>query len=143
MPHILIVEDQPVTAWALAEGFTDDGHTIDTFASAEEAGAWLAQSTADLVIADVRLPGMTGLAFARALRRSGARVPVILVSAYGEPASATVLRRAGVVACFTKPFRMDLLRAAVRRALAPRALRRRAARAAASARRPAALRRAA
>ena len=35
MPHILIVEDEPTTSWALAEGLSDDGYTIDTFRTAE------------------------------------------------------------------------------------------------------------
>ena len=37
MPHILIVEDQPTTSWALSEGLSDDGYTVDTFGTAEEA----------------------------------------------------------------------------------------------------------
>jgi two-component system C4-dicarboxylate transport response regulator DctD len=120
MPHLLIVEDEPVTAWALAEGLTDDGFTIDTFANAEDALAWLGSGRADLIIADVRLPGMSGLEFARAVRRAGRRTPFVLLSAYGTPGSAASLRRWGVRECFTKPFRVDLLRRAVRRALEPR-----------------------
>jgi DNA-binding response OmpR family regulator len=120
MPHLLIVEDEPVTAWALAEGLTDDGFAIDTFATAEQAMAWLERNPTDLLIADVRLPGMSGLELTRALRRDGLRIPVVLLSAYGPPATPGVLRRWGVRDCFTKPFRVDQLRAAVRRALEPR-----------------------
>ena len=124
MPHILIVDDEPGTSWALAEGLTDDGHTIDTFASAEEAWAWLQKSQSDLVISDLRLPGMSGLDLARKLRRGRHAQPVILVTAYGGTDVQNDLGRAGVVACFSKPFPMDLLRRAVRRALeAPRGAR--------------------
>ena len=69
MPHLLIVEDEPSTAWALAEGLSDDGFTIDTFASAEQALAWLQQHSSDLVISDLRLRGMSGLELARKLMR--------------------------------------------------------------------------
>jgi DNA-binding response OmpR family regulator len=117
MSHILIVEDEPTTSWALAEGLADDGFTIDTFRSAEEAMTWLAEGTCDLVITDLRLPGMSGLEFAGKLRRGPSACPVILVSAYGSERTPRELRRAGVVEYFTKPFQMDALRRAVRSAL--------------------------
>jgi DNA-binding response OmpR family regulator len=117
MPHILIVEDEPTTSWALAEGLADDGFTIDTFRSAEEAVAWLREHRCDLVITDLRLPGMSGLEFARKLRRGRRKLPVILVSAYGADSTPRDLNRIGVVDYFTKPFHVDALRRAVRRAL--------------------------
>ncbi len=117
MPHILIVEDEPATSWALAEGLQDDGFTIDTFPSAEDAWRWLRRGRSDLVISDLRLPGMSGLELARKLRRGPHAQPVILVTAYGSPELQRDAERAGVAACFPKPFPMDLLRRAVRRAL--------------------------
>ena len=117
MPHILIVDDEPGTSWALAEGLTDDGHTIDTFGSAEEAWAWLQKSQSDLVISDLRLPGMSGLDLARKLRRGRHAQPVILVTAYGTPETLREARSLGVTDCFAKPFAMDGLRRSVTRAL--------------------------
>lgn len=117
MPHILIVEDEPTTSWALAEGLSDDGFTIDTFRSAEEALAWLETHDSDLVISDLRLPGMSGLEFARKLRRGRHAQPVILVTAYGSADTVKDLRRAGVADVFPKPFHIDALRRSVRRAL--------------------------
>jgi DNA-binding NtrC family response regulator len=118
MPHILIVDDEPSTAWALAEGLTDDGYTIDTFRSAEEALSWLRDGHSDLVITDLNLPGMSGLELARKLRRGAKAQPVIVVTAYGTADRLREIERAGVVASFPKPFRLDLLRRAVLRALA-------------------------
>ncbi len=118
MPHILIIDDEPGTSWALAEGLADDGFTLDTFASAEDAWRWLRSGRSDLVICDLRLPGMSGLDFARRLGRSRHRQPVIVVTAYGSPETLRDLRAAGVIECFSKPFPMDQLRRAVHRALA-------------------------
>ncbi|MBI5709969.1 MAG: response regulator [Candidatus Eisenbacteria bacterium] len=118
MPHILIVEDEPSTSWALAEGLSDDGFTIDTFATAEEAWRWLQRGRSDLVISDLRLPGMSGLDLARKLARGRHAQPVIIVTAYGCPETQRELQRAGVFECFSKPFRIDQLRDSVRRALA-------------------------
>lgn len=126
MPHILIVEDEPTTAWALAEGLSDDGYTIDTFRSAEEAWGWLQKGESDLVISDLRLPGMSGLELARKLRRGRNAQPVIIVTAYGTPETMDQIRRAGVADCFPKPFPVDMLRRSVRAALDARPGRRRA-----------------
>ena len=117
MPHILIVDDEPSTSWALAEGLADDGYTIDTFRSAEDAVAWLRDSRSDLVISDLQLPGMSGLELARKLRRGRHAQPVIIVTAYGTPENMRALRQAGVADCFSKPFPMDGLRRSVRHAL--------------------------
>lgn len=124
MPHILIVEDEPNTSWALAEGLADDGYTIDTFGTAEDAWRWLRTGHSDLVISDLRLPGMSGLDLARKLSRGRHAQPVIIVTAYGTPDVVQELRRAGVVECFPKPFPMDLLCGSVRRALDDAARRR-------------------
>src|SRR5262245_45435718 len=117
MPHILIVEDEPSMSWALAEGLSEDGFTIDTFRTAEEAFSWLERSRSDLVISDLRLPGMSGLDLARKLQRGRHAQPVIIVTAYGTPEVLRDLRRAGVSDCFPKPFPIDMLRRSVRRAL--------------------------
>jgi DNA-binding NtrC family response regulator len=118
MPHILIVDDEPATSWALAEGLSDDGFTIDTFRTAEEAWVWLQEGRSDLVISDLRLPGMSGLDLARKLRRGRHAQPVIIVTAYGTPEVLRDLRAAGVADCFPKPFPMDGLRRSVQRAIA-------------------------
>ena len=128
MPHILIVEDEPSMSWALSEGLSEDGFTIDTFRSAEDAWAWLKQGKSDLVISDLRLPGMSGLDLARKLQRGRHAQPVIIVTAYGTPEALDDLRQAGVADCFPKPFPIDMLRRSVRRALesaAPKPARRR------------------
>ena len=127
MSHILIVEDEPTTSWALAEGLSDDGYTIDTFRTAEEALVWLRAHRSDLVITDFRLPGLSGLELAQKLSRGRHSQPVIVVTAYGSPETVRELVRAGVSEVFPKPFHVDDLRRAVRRALVARSPRRRTA----------------
>lgn len=127
MPHIIIVEDEPTTSWALAEGLSDDGYTIDTFRTAEEALAWLRGHRSDLAITDFRLPGLSGLELAQKLSRGRHQQPVIVVTAYGSPETVRELIRAGVCEVFPKPFHVDELRTAVRRALDARPERRRSA----------------
>ena len=120
MPHILIVEDEPAMSWALAEGLSDDGFTIDTFLTAEAACDWLRRGRSDLVISDLRLPGMSGLDLAKKLSRGRHAQPVIIVTAYGNSETLRDLRAAGVADCFSKPFAIDHLRRSVHAALEQR-----------------------
>ena len=130
MPHILIVEDEPSTSWAMAEGLTEDGFTTDTFRSAEEAWAWLQSGRSDLVISSLHLPGMSGLELARKLRRGPRAQPVIIATADGAPEILSELAKAGVAHWFPKPFPIDGLRRSVHQAIAAAERRRRRARSA-------------
>jgi two-component system response regulator (stage 0 sporulation protein F) len=117
MSHILIVEDETATAWAVAESLRDEGHETTTVGSAEEALKGLRGSTVDLVITDIRLPGMNGVRLLRRLRATRRRQPVIVITAYGTREVVDELEACGVHAVFNKPFRVDQLRRSVRDAL--------------------------
>ena len=112
MPHILIVEDEPSTSWALAEGLSEDGFTIDTFRTAEEAcvaGSRRAAATSSSPTC--RLPGHEWpRPRAQAASAAVNAQPVIIVTAYGTPEVLRDLHRAGVSDCFPKPFPIDMLR---------------------------------
>ncbi len=131
MPHLLIVEDESTTSWALAEGLSDDGFSIDTFRTAEDAQRWLRRGSSDLVITDLRLPGLSGIEFAQRLSRGRHAQPVILLSAYSLDGLEDEIEAAGIVDVFAKPFQIDALRRSVRRALLTGAVRRAPARKAA------------
>ena len=117
MPHILIVEDESATAWALEEGLSDEGYSIATVDSAEKALLAERARRADLVITDLRLPRMDGLELVRRLKGRKKSVPVIVVTAYGTRETFKDLEDAGIHACFPKPFRMEQLRKSVKSAL--------------------------
>lgn len=75
----------------------------------------------DVVVSDIRMPGMTGLGALCALNGVGCRTPVILITAFGTPAVRAAASRLGAVAVLNKPFRMDDLCALVTRAVEERA----------------------
>ena len=118
MPKLLIVDDENATAWAMAEGLKDDGFDTATCGSAEDALPLLRSEEPDLVITDLRLPGMSGLTLARKLRAGRRPLPVIVVTAFEDPEIRAELDDCGVHAVFSKPFRVDQLRRSVREALA-------------------------
>jgi DNA-binding response OmpR family regulator len=78
----------------------------------------------DLIISDIRLPGMSGLEVLAALRQTDWSTPVILISAFADPETHAEAHRLGAKLVFNKPFEMDDLRMAVEwltdRAPAPR-----------------------
>ena len=117
MPQILIVEDEGATAWALAESLREDGHETSTVGSAEDALARLRRQPADLVITDLRLPGLGGAQLARRLRAGRRPTPVIVVTAFGSSDVLQELSAYGVHAVFPKPFRVDQVRRSVREAI--------------------------
>ena len=115
--RILIVEDEPATAWALAERLQEEGHSVLTSPSAEQALKLLRRPGCDLVLADLKLPGLGGVDLIRRLGRRKHPVPVIAMTAYGTPALLRRVMGAGALQCFLKPFRVELLMDAVHQAL--------------------------
>lgn len=83
--------------------------------SGPEALVWLKDQSADLVITDLCMPGMSGTAFIRELRSLGINIPVVVVSGYLKTLeSEEALRAQGVAAVLEKPFGMRELVEAVR-----------------------------
>lgn len=113
--RILLAEDNPVNALLAASLLKREGCVVDRVASGEEALAALARAPYDLVLMDVRMPGMDGLEAARILRARGVRVPVIALTANAFEEDRRACLEAGMDDFLTKPLDSDRLRAAVAR----------------------------
>jgi serine/threonine protein kinase len=122
MPKILVVEDDVVMREFISRGLASKGHPTTTARGAEEALQQLRSTPADVVITDVRMPGMDGFSFARALRREPAlgEPDVIFVSSLDEPDYYRRAMHVGAVDFLTKPFKPQDLTDAVERCLAER-----------------------
>ncbi len=114
---ILIVDDEPKMARAVATALQRSGHSTLTAASAAQALELMAEHGADVVVSDRRMPGMDGMELLRRLRARWPELPVILITAYGEVRSAVEAMRQGAFDYITKPFDNDELRGQVERAL--------------------------
>ena len=100
-----------------------DGHEVLT---AADGTAGLAQATShelDLVISDIKMPGLDGVGLLSALRERALTIPVIMVTAYAESDSAIQAMKQGAFDYLTKPFKVDEIRLVIRRALAEAAAR--------------------
>ena len=125
--HVLIVEDEVAAREGLERLLRIEGFDVDAAADAREALALAARTAPDLVVTDLRMPGMGGVELLLALRARGFDAPVIVVTGCGEIAPAVAATRAGATDYLTKPIDADALFLAIDRALATRDLRRDAA----------------
>ncbi|MEM8962832.1 MAG: sigma-54 dependent transcriptional regulator [Acidobacteriota bacterium] len=121
--RILIVDDEPKMATAVATALRRSGHRCVTAPDAREALRIFADEPADVVVTDRRMPEIDGIELMRRLRADDPELPVILITAYGDVRSAVEAMRDGAFDYLTKPFDLDELRTVVRRALELRALR--------------------
>ena len=104
--RLLIVDDEPNLLRALEALLGAEGFEVTTARSGPDALVKLAQAVPDLIISDIRMPGMSGYELARQLRDSSrtALVPIVFLTAKGQSDDRIEGFRAGVDAYFTKPF---------------------------------------
>ena len=102
-PHLLVVDDDARLRELLRRYLSESGFRITTAADAGEARANFASFAFDLVVLDVMMPGESGLALTRTLRHEG-RVPVLLLTAMGEPEDRVNGLEQGADDYLSKPF---------------------------------------
>jgi DNA-binding NarL/FixJ family response regulator len=109
--RILVVDDEAKLLRAVAVDLRAEGYDVVTARSGAEALALVAQSLPDLVVSDIRMPGMDGYQLARRLRENQrtAIIPIIFLTAKDTSADRIEGFRAGVDAYITKPFEPDEL----------------------------------
>ncbi len=118
MAHFLIVDDEESICWGFAKLAAEMGHTADTAASAEEGLKLAGAARPDVIVLDVRLPGMDGLEAIAHFRDRLGSVPIIVITAYGELPTAVKAVRTGAFDYLTKPFDLAVAQRAIERALA-------------------------
>jgi two-component system, response regulator, stage 0 sporulation protein F len=118
--RVMIVEDQREIARMIhsAIQLMDPSLDVVDTLSAEEASLELAEHGADLIIIDVRLPGISGLELVERWQIQKINIPVIVTTGFSEPAIRALAERLGVRAFFNKPLPMDEFLLAVRSILA-------------------------
>ena len=113
--RLLVVDDEPNLLRAVAACLKTEDYEVSAARSGHEALMQLAESVPDLIISDIRMPGMDGYKLARQLRGSPrtALVPIVFLTAKDETADRIEGFRAGIDAYLTKPFEPDELIAVV------------------------------
>ena len=122
MATILIVEDEPKMQRLLELNLADAGYTTRAAGNAENGLKILASDRVDLVLSDVKLPGMSGLEFLQAVKRANAAIPVVMMTAYGTVESAVEAMKEGASDFVLKPFSIEEIKLIVRKELEVRRL---------------------
>ena len=118
---VLVIEDEEKARRVVGLQLSSDGYAVKAVGTAEE-GLKLA-GEADLVLTDLKLPGMDGLALLEKLHAQNAHLPVIVMSAFGTVEIAVEAMKKGAVDFLPKPFSLDHLTVVVEKALEVRKLR--------------------
>ena len=115
--RVMVVDDDADTLTLLREVVTKEGYQVETAEDAETALQRLGEWQPDLVITDIHMPGMDGLALLAAVREKAPDILVILLTAYGSLKTAVDAIKSGAFDYLSKPFVVDDIRLVVRRAL--------------------------
>src|SRR5690349_17718702 len=107
MAELLIVDDEETICWALRRLASDEGHTARVASSAEEAYDRLRERTCDLIFIDVRLPGSDGLSAMSKLQSLAPNARMVVMTAFGNLATAVAAIRNGAFDYLTKPFDLE------------------------------------
>ncbi|WP_405282586.1 sigma-54 dependent transcriptional regulator [Gaopeijia maritima] len=111
--RILIVDDDRTFRLSTGELLRQDGHEVEMAADAAEAVATLDQARYDLVLLDMRMPGMDGLTAVEVLRKRGLGTPILMISGFGTIDTAVESLHRGADHFLSKPVDPDLLSARV------------------------------
>ncbi len=121
--RILVVDDEASARAGLEKLLGGEGYRVETAESAEAALGVAADFAPDVVVTDLRMPGMDGVELTRRLREQDKHLPVILATAFGDVSTAVSAMRAGADDYLTKPIDIDALVVSIERARERRALR--------------------
>ena len=105
--QILVVDDEPALRQMLTLMLGRAGYDVEAAASAEEAAARLAKGDFDVVLCDIKLPGMDGIELLRRTRAAGNDVAFIMVTAFASMDTAIEALKAGATDYIVKPARND------------------------------------
>lgn len=117
MSRVLVVDDEPSISWGLSRLARTMGHEVDVAPSAEEGLCLAAANRPDLLILDVRLPGMDGLTAMESFGRSLADAPIVVITAFGDLETAVDAIHKGAFEYVVKPFDVAEIRTVIERAL--------------------------
>ena len=116
-PRIAVLDDEAIVRRELVRSLKKEGYETEPFANGESALSRLAETTFDLLLCDLRLPGMSGIEVMKAARAGDPSIEVIILTGFASVDSAIEAIRAGAFHYVTKPLKMAELKVLVQRAL--------------------------
>src|SRR5882672_7540317 len=121
--HLLLVDDEAPLREAIAERLADHGFVVEQAASGEDALARLAEFAFDIIVTDLRLPGVDGRAVLESALERYPEIIAIIITGFGTVKDAVNAIKQGAADFITKPFQFDALLHVLNSALEQRRLR--------------------
>ena len=124
-PRVLVIEDDPGVAGSLKKELEAEGYEVAIALGGEEGLAAARQTAFDVVITDLKMPGLSGLELVDQLHAASPKLPIILMTAFGTTDTAIEATRLGACEYVLKPFEMsDMLDLVAKAAASTRQARR-------------------
>jgi two-component system response regulator HydG len=123
-PHLIAIDDDAHMLDVLRKVLGEHGYRVSTRTSAVAALSLLEDDPADVVLSDIRMPGMDGMTLLERVKERAPETIVVLVTAFGSIDSAVEAMKRGAADYVTKPFKMDEILLVLEKALEQRALHR-------------------
>jgi two-component system nitrogen regulation response regulator GlnG len=117
MKPVWIVDDDRSIRWVIEKALSREGIAFDSFGSAQDALRALSQGAPEVLVSDIRMPGLSGLELLNAVKQRHPGVPVIVMTAYSDLDSAVAAFQGGAYEYLPKPFDVDQAVELIRRAL--------------------------
>lgn len=115
--HILAVDDDAVACALLQEVLQQEGYHVSTATSGQEAIRLAQDGLFDLAIVDIHMPDVDGIEVLKAVKRTNAHMPVLIITAFSSMDTAIEAIRQGAYDYLSKPCKMEELKLTVKRAL--------------------------
>jgi DNA-binding NtrC family response regulator len=117
---ILVVDDEEGARELFDTILSDEGYDVTLAVNGNEALSRIKGTDYDLVVTDIKMPGMDGLQLLQEIRKTGAKIDVIMVTAYGEVESYLKAMSLGAAEYINKPIRIKELKRIVHKVLTER-----------------------
>ncbi|WP_419176543.1 sigma-54-dependent transcriptional regulator [Desulfosediminicola sp.] len=117
MFQILVIDDERSMRDFLKILLTKEGHQVVTTANGEKGLEYLQDNRCDLVITDIRMPGMSGLELLEAVKEETPDLPVIMITAFASPNDAVQAMKYGAFDYISKPFNVDEIKSVIASAI--------------------------
>jgi two-component system nitrogen regulation response regulator GlnG len=117
MKPVWIVDDDRSIRWVIEKALSREGIAFNSFSSAQDALDALSDDTPEVLVSDIRMPGLSGLELLQAVKQRHPAVPVIVMTAYSDLDSAVSAFQGGAYEYLPKPFDVDQAVELIRRAL--------------------------
>jgi len=115
--RILVVDDEELVRWTLEQALTPDGHNVKAVGSGEEALEEFKRNGYDLVILDIKLPGIDGIEVLKRMQKINPASLVIMITAHGGVSNAVEAMKCGAHDYLQKPFEIEEVKVTVQKAL--------------------------